>query len=97
MAQTAMTIRMDNELKVQFDALCNEFGMSTNTAFNIFARAVVRGRRIPFTIEASEKEDVAGKGKAAFDQLRRYAAENGLAGMSLDEINKEITSAREGD
>lgn len=95
MAQTAMTIRMDNELKVQFDALCNEFGMSTNTAFNIFARAVVRGRRIPFIIEASEKEDVAGK--AAFDQLRRYAAENGLAGMSLDEINKEITLAREGD
>ena len=95
MAQTAMTIRMDNELKVQFDALCNEFGMSTNTAFNIFARAVVRGRRIPFIIEASEKEDVPGK--AAFDQLRRYAAENGLAGMSLDEINKEITLAREGD
>lgn len=81
MAQTAMTIRMDNELKVQFDALCNEFGMSTNTAFNIFARAVVRGRKIPFVIEAPETEAVA-KGKAAFDELRRYAAENGLAGMS---------------
>ena len=36
-----MTIRMDNDLKVQFDALCDEFGMSTNTAFNIFARTVV--------------------------------------------------------
>ena len=44
MAQTAMTIRMDNDLKVQFDALCDEFGMSTNTAFNIFARTVVEGR-----------------------------------------------------
>ena len=53
MTQTAMTIRMDSELKVQFDALCDEFGMSTNTAFNIFARAVVRNRRIPFVIEAS--------------------------------------------
>ena len=52
MAQTAMTIRMDNDLKVQFDALCDEFGMSTNTAFNIFARTVVRNRRIPFIIEA---------------------------------------------
>ena len=37
MAQTAMTIRMDQDLKVQFDALCNEFGMSTNTAINIFS------------------------------------------------------------
>ena len=96
MAQTAMTIRMDQDLKVQFDALCNEFGMSTNTAINIFARAVVRKRRIPFVIEAPAKEDVMDKGKAAFDELRRIAAENGLSGMSLEEINEEIRLAREG-
>ncbi len=29
------------KVRVQFDALCDEFGMSTNTAFNIFARTVV--------------------------------------------------------
>ena len=96
MAQTAMTIRMDNDLKVQFDALCDEFGMSTNTAFNIFARAVVRKRRIPFVIEAPATDDVVNKGKAAFDELRRIAAENGLAGMSLEEINEEIRQVREG-
>ena len=96
MTQTAMTIRMDSELKVQFDALCDEFGMSTNTAFNIFARAVVRNRRIPFVIAASNNEEVVNKGKAAFDELRRIAAENGLSGMSLEEINKEIALAREG-
>ena len=96
MAQTAMTIRMDNDLKVQFDALCDEFGMSTNTAFNIFARTVVRSRRIPFIIEAPSKEDTLAKGKAAFDELRRIAAENGLSDMTLDEINEEIRLAREG-
>ena len=91
-----MTIRMDQDLKVQFDALCNEFGMSTNTAINIFARAVVRKRRIPFVIEAPAKEDVVSKGRAAFDELRRIAAENGLTGMSLEEINEEIRLTREG-
>jgi len=91
-----MTIRMDQDLKVQFDALCNEFGMSTNTAINIFARAVVRKRRIPFVIEAPAKEDVVSKGKAAFDELRRIAAENSLTGMSLEEINEEIRLTREG-
>ena len=90
MAQTAMTIRMDNDLKVQFDALCDEFGMSTNTAFNIFARTVVRQRRIPFTIEAPKKVEVVARGQAAIDELRKIAAENGLAGMSLEEINEEI-------
>ena len=94
MAQTAMTIRMDKELKVQFDALCNEFGMSTNTAFNIFARTVVRNRRIPFVIEAPTKEDTISKGKAAFDEMRRLAAENGLSGMSQEEIDEEIRLAR---
>lgn len=96
MAQTAMTIRMDSDLKAQFDALCNEFGMSTNTAFNIFARTVVRKRRIPFPIEAPAKDDVVNKGKAAFDEMRRIAAENGLSGMTLDEINEEVRLAREG-
>ena len=93
MAQTAMTIRMDQDLKVQFDALCNEFGMSTNTAINIFARAVVRKRRIPFVIEAPAKEDVVSK---LFNEIAPKYAENGLSGMSLEEINKEIALARDG-
>lgn len=96
MAQAAMTIRMDKDLKVQFDALCDEFGMSTNTAFTIFARTVVRNRRIPFAIEAPAREEVVTKGKTAFEEMRRIAEENGLAGMSLEEINEEIRLAREG-
>ena len=39
MAQTAMTVRMDNQQKAQFDKLCEQFGMSANTAINIFAKA----------------------------------------------------------
>ena len=37
-AQSALTIRLDSDLKMQFDSLCEEFGMSTNTAFNIYVR-----------------------------------------------------------
>ena len=36
MAQSAITVRIDSELKSQFDKLCEQFGMSVNTAFNIF-------------------------------------------------------------
>ena len=42
MAQTAMTVRMDNQQKAQFDKLCEQFGMSANTAINIFVKAVIR-------------------------------------------------------
>ena len=48
MAQVSMTVRMDSQLKQTFDALCREFGMSVNTAINIFANAVVKTRSFHF-------------------------------------------------
>lgn len=96
MSQSAFTIRLDSELKTKFDSLCEEFGMSTNTAFNIYVRQVVRNRRIPFIIEAPAKDDVMAKGRAAFYAMRQAAAEAGIQDMSLDEINEEIRLTREG-
>ncbi len=96
MAQTAMTIRLDKDLKVQFDKLCDEFGMSTNTAFTIFARTVVRKRRIPFAIEAPAKEETIEKGKMAFDEIRTMVERGDIPSLTLDEINEEIRLSREG-
>lgn len=50
MAQTNINIRMDENLKQQFDRLCNELGLNMSTAFNIFAKTMVRQQRIPFEI-----------------------------------------------
>ena len=96
MAQTALTIRMDSDLKNKFDALCNEFGMSTNTAFNIFARTVVRKRMIPFIIESSPSADIIiERGRAAYDDIKAMAMRGELPDLSLEEINNEIRRARE--
>lgn len=96
MAQASLTVRLDSDLKLKFDKLCEEFGMSTNTAFNIYVRQVVRDRRIPFSIEAPSKEETIAKGRAAFYSMRRAAATAGIQDMSIDEINEEIKLAREG-
>lgn len=50
MAQTNINIRMDENLKQQFDLLCNELGLNMTTAFNIFARTMVRQQKIPFEV-----------------------------------------------
>lgn len=50
MAQTNVNIRMDENLKKQFDYLCNELGLNMTTAFNIFAKAMVRQQKIPFEV-----------------------------------------------
>ena len=56
MAQATFSVRMDETLKKQFDALCTDFGMTASTAINVFARAVVRERKIPFEIVSPEPE-----------------------------------------
>ena len=50
MASTSINIRMDADLKQQFEAFCTDMGMSMTTAFTIFARKAVREYRIPFEI-----------------------------------------------
>ena len=55
MAQTIMTVNMDSQQKIQFEKLCEEFGISANTAINIFVKAVIHTKSIPFTIKAEEE------------------------------------------
>lgn len=90
MAQSAVTVRLDSELKSQFDKLCEQFGMSANTAFNIFVNAVVRSRSIPFTIKGDKVSALD-----LFMEQRKAAETSQELEMTLDEINAEIRAARE--
>ena len=94
--RSTFSVRMDKNLKQQFDSLCEEFGMTTTTAFNVFARAVVRSRKIPFEIKsATDSKETLEKGRNAFYELRKSAKENNLGNMSLDDINSEISQVRD--
>lgn len=57
MAQQTFSIRMDTQLKKEFDALVENMGMNATTAFNIFARAVVREKKIPFEIGTQSTQE----------------------------------------
>ena len=50
MPQTNVNIRMDEDLKRDFDSLCQDLGLTMTTAFTIYAKAAVRRQRIPFEI-----------------------------------------------
>lgn len=50
MANTNINIRMDADLKQQFEAFCADMGMTMTTAINIFVKKAVREYRIPFEI-----------------------------------------------
>ena len=100
MSTVTFSVRMEENLKRQFDALCEDFGMTASTALNVFAKAVVRKRKIPFEIEASEEDEEAkirAEAMAAFEELRRLREANAIPDMTLDEINEEIRKARNGE
>lgn len=97
MAQTSMTLRVDNSLKKNFDNLCEEFGFTTTAAITVFMKTVVRERKIPFEIKASSKDEINAKGWEAILKMGKQAEEAGIQDMSLEEINaviKEVRDAR---
>ena len=50
MAQTTVSIRMEDTLKKDMEETCEELGMNMTTAFTIFAKKMTREKRIPFEV-----------------------------------------------
>ncbi len=93
MAQATFSVRMDENTKSEFEALCNYFGMNMNTAINVFAKAVIREKRIPFDISAPDYFSPENA-KSIISAIRQEAAINGTNEMSMEEIDKEIAASR---
>lgn len=50
MSQSTISARIDSEDKKAFDSFCNDIGISTSSAINMFIKTVIRENRIPFRI-----------------------------------------------
>lgn len=81
MAQTNVNIRMDESTKLAFDKFCSEIGLSVSSAFNIFAKTVVREQRIPFELTTEIPNDTT---KTAIENVR-----NGIG------LSKSFNSVKE--
>jgi DNA-damage-inducible protein J len=84
MAQTTFSVRMDSDIKKQLDDFCARVGMNTTVAFNLFARAVLREKRLPFEV-TTEMDPFYSESNLA--HLRRgIAALNSGKGIEHDII-----------
>lgn len=94
MAQININIRMDEGLKKEFEWLCTEFGLNMTTAFNVFAKAVVRGRRIPFEIAVDEAHIPNDETLEAIEEVRRMKKDPSLgkAYTDVEQMMKELLS-----
>lgn len=86
MAQININIRMDENLKKQFDSFCSEVGMSMSTAFNIFARTVVRQRKIPFEISTEKDPFYSAEN---IERLKKSIEQMKKTGGTIHEVNNK--------
>lgn len=61
MAQTTLSVRMDEDVKKGLEAFCADVGMNTSVAINMFAKAVLRERRLPFEVVSYNLDPFYGK------------------------------------
>ena len=83
---TNVNIRMDADLKRQFEAFCADMGMSMTTAFNIFAKKAVREYRIPF--------EIGGEMVEAMREVQQMKADPSLGKTcnNVDQMMEELLS-----
>lgn len=99
MTQTGVSIRMDNDLKHDFESFCDAVGMTMSTAFVIFAKTVVREQRFPFDITSkpqhlNRNDEERSTMLSLIEEMRKKAEASGRPAMSMEEIDAEIAASR---
>lgn len=89
MAQTNVSIRMDNELKESFEHLCNEMGLTMSSAINVFVKKVVRDCRIPFEIGVPKPNEETLAAIREVQEMKKKPA-LGKAYSDVDSMMKEL-------
>ena len=88
MAATNLNIRTDKALKDQADQIFSELGLTMTAAINIFLRAAIRERGIPFALKLDVPNEVTA---AAIEEGRRIAADQRVKGYSsMDDLKAAL-------
>jgi len=101
MAQTNVSIRIDEDVKKDAETLFAKLGLTLSAATNVFYRQAVRTQGIPFPLVAVDieppkesREAILTRGLEALKEAQAQAVFNGTSDMSLDEINEMVAEVR---
>jgi len=94
MATSLIQVRVEDSLKDEAAQVFEKLGIDTSTAVRMFLKRSIMENGIPFRMTLPKEPYRAEKGYRAMVELNEESEKNGLAGMSLEEINAEIESSR---
>lgn len=89
MAMSNLTIRIDDSDKKTFSEICESIGLSVSAAYNVFTKAVIRTKKIPFELEAARENDFLSPANIKYleEQLKLWKeGKLNVKTFTLDEI-----------
>ena len=97
MAQTNVSIRLDEDVKKDVEALFSKLGLTLSSATNIFYRQALRTQSIPFPLSAAPitpKQQARKTFGEAFKAAQQQSELNGTQDITMDEIDAIIEECR---
>lgn len=94
MSSSVMQFRVDDELKSQATAVCEELGIDLPIALRMFMKRMVIANGIPFNMTLPRQDYKCNRAVRAMQAMGEAAKKNGTADMTLEEINAEIAAYR---
>ena len=93
MANSLVQFRTDDVTRLKAAGICEKLGIDLPTYMRICIARLVQENGIPFSMKLDNGEEK--KAIQAMKQASGLARQNGIADMTLEEINAEIAAARE--
>jgi len=85
MAQSTMSIRIDEDIKKGFDKFCDDVGMNSSVAVNMFVRATLRENRLPFDVSSVSNPFYS---EANIQRLKKSMKQMEAGGGTIHDISK---------
>lgn len=92
MPNTLIQFRTDENSRQKATHVCEQLGFDLPTYLRICIARLNQENGIPFSMKLTK--DTSDDALAAMKKASRIAETNGIANMSLDDINAEITTVR---
>ncbi len=93
MANTLVQFRAEETSRIKAVEICERLGIDLQTYLRMCMSRLIQENGIPFSMKLEPKTE--NKGIKAMQAASRIAEEYGISEMSLEEINAEISAARE--
>ncbi len=92
MSSVLVQFRTEDTAKAKATSICDRLGLDLQSYLRMCISRLNQENGIPFSMNINDLPE--SRGLEAMKEASRIASENGIADMSLDEINAEINAAR---